>query len=72
MQDVGGLTLCAVQDLCLCLGAGCLPSMTSKYLTTSSQVAHSPSMALLIQQCDLGSIGIESQSVSSLESRASP
>ena len=72
MQDVGGLTLYAVQDFCLHLGAGCPPSMTSKYLTTSSQVAHSPSMALLMQQCDLDSIGIKSQSVSNLESHASP
>ena len=71
MQDVGGLTVYAVQDLCLCLGAGCLPSMTSKYLTTSSQVAHSPSMALSMQQCYLGSIDLQSQSDSSLESHAS-
>ena len=53
MQDVWGLSVYAVQGLCLRLGAGCPPSMTLKCLTTSSQVASAPSMAWLEERSGL-------------------
>lgn len=56
MQGVRRSTVYTVQDLCRHRGTGCPPSMTSKCLTTSSQVAPAPSMAWLEQVSDLSLI----------------